>query len=55
MKKDRSRGNTSRHDPARQRDARVKPELIEMRVDHSFLFAIEYRRSGACLFLGRRI
>ena len=26
---------------------------IEVRVDHPFIFAIQYRASGACLFLGR--
>jgi serpin B len=25
----------------------------EVRVDHPFLFAIQHRESGACLFLGR--
>lgn len=30
---------------------RVKP--IEVRVDHPFLFAIQHRPTGACLFLGR--
>lgn len=30
-----------------------KPEPIEVRVDHPFLFAIQHRPSGACLFLGR--
>ena len=29
----------------------VKP--VEVRVDHPFLFAIQHRPSGACLFLGR--
>jgi len=26
---------------------------IEVKVDHPFLFAIQHRPSGACLFLGR--
>jgi serpin B len=26
---------------------------VEVRVDHPFLFAIQHRASGACLFLGR--
>lgn len=30
-----------------------KPEPIEVRVDRPFLFAIQHRASGACLFLGR--
>jgi serpin B len=29
-----------------------KPKPIEVRVDHPFLFAIQHRASGACLFLG---
>jgi serpin B len=28
------------------------PDPIEVRVDHPFLFAIQHRSSGACLFLG---
>jgi len=31
------------------------PESIEVRVDRPFLFAIQHRPSGACLFLGRMI
>jgi serpin B len=31
---------------------REKPRPIEVRVDHPFLFAIQHRASGACLFLG---
>jgi len=30
-----------------------EPQPIEVRVDHPFLFAIQHRPSGACLFLGR--
>jgi serpin B len=30
-----------------------KPKSIEVRVDRPFLFAIQHRSSGACLFLGR--
>lgn len=30
-----------------------KPQPIEVRVDRPFLFAIQHRPSGACLFLGR--
>lgn len=30
-----------------------KPKPILVRVDHPFLFAIQHRPSGACLFLGR--
>jgi serpin B len=30
-----------------------KPKPIEVRVDHPFLFAIQHRSSGVCLFLGR--
>ena len=30
-----------------------EPPPIEVRVDHPFLFAIQHRSSGACLFLGR--
>jgi len=30
-----------------------RPNPIEVRVDHPFLFAIQHRASGACLFLGR--
>jgi serpin B len=30
-----------------------KSKPIEVRVDHPFLFAIQHRPSGACLFLGR--
>jgi serpin B len=30
-----------------------KPKPIEVRVDRPFLFAIQHRTSGACLFLGR--
>ena len=30
-----------------------RSEPIEVRVDHPFLFAIQHRASGACLFLGR--
>jgi serpin B len=29
-----------------------QPEPVEVRVDHPFLFAIQHRASGACLFLG---
>ncbi len=29
------------------------PQPIEVRVDHPFLFAIQHRTSGLCLFLGR--
>lgn len=29
------------------------PKPIEVRVDHPFLFAIQHRRTGLCLFLGR--
>ena len=29
------------------------PKPIEVRVDRPFLFAIQHRPSGACLFLGR--
>jgi serpin B len=29
------------------------PKPIEIKVDHPFLFAIQHRASGACLFLGR--
>lgn len=29
-----------------------RPKPIEVRVDHPFLFAIQHRASGACLFLG---
>lgn len=29
------------------------PRPIEVRIDHPFLFAIQHRPSGACLFLGR--
>lgn len=28
------------------------PEVIEVKVDHPFIFAIQHRASGACLFLG---
>jgi serpin B len=30
-----------------------KPEAIEVHIDHPFLFAIQHRETGACLFLGR--
>ena len=30
-----------------------KPEPVEFRVDHPFLFAVQHRASGVCLFLGR--
>ena len=30
-----------------------KPEPVEVKVDHPFLFAIQHVPSGACLFLGR--
>jgi serpin B len=30
-----------------------KPKPVEVRVDHPFLFAVQHRPSGACLFLGR--
>ena len=30
-----------------------KPKPLEIKVDHPFLFAIQHRKSGACLFLGR--
>jgi serpin B len=30
-----------------------KPKPIEVRVDRPFLFAVQHRSSGACLFLGR--
>ena len=30
-----------------------KPKPIEVRVDHPFLFAIQHRETGACLFIGR--
>jgi len=33
--------------------AAPKPDPIEVRVDRPFLFAIQHRASGACLFLGR--
>lgn len=29
-----------------------EPEPVEVRVDHPFIFAIQHRDSGACLFLG---
>jgi serpin B len=32
--------------------ATEKPRPIEVKVDHPFLFAIQHRPSGACLFLG---
>lgn len=32
---------------------REQPQPIELRVDHPFLFAIQHRSSGTCLFLGR--
>jgi len=32
---------------------RVPPKPIEVCVDHPFLFAIQHRESGLCLFLGR--
>jgi serpin B len=32
---------------------RNPPKPIEIKVDHPFLFAIQHRASGACLFLGR--
>jgi serpin B len=32
--------------------ASPQPKPIEVRVDHPFLFAIQHRASGACLFLG---
>jgi serine protease inhibitor len=32
---------------------RPQPKPIEVHVDHPFLFAIQHRPSGACLFLGR--
>ena len=35
------------------RAAMQKPEPLEVRVDHPFLFAVQHRPSGACLFLGR--
>ena len=36
------------------RGAAVRPkEPIEVKVDRPFLFAIQHRPSGACLFLGR--
>jgi serine protease inhibitor len=31
----------------------VESKPVELRVDHPFLFAIQHRSSGACLFLGR--
>jgi serpin B len=31
------------------------PKPIEVRVDHPFLFAIQHRASGACLFLGHLV
>lgn len=30
-----------------------RPQPIEVRVDHPFIYAIQHRPSGACLFLGR--
>jgi len=30
-----------------------RPKPIEVKIDHPFLFAIQHRASGACLFLGR--
>ncbi len=33
--------------------AAPRPEPVEFRVDHPFLFVIQHRPSGACLFLGR--
>jgi serpin B len=30
-----------------------KPKPVEVRVDRPFLFAIQHRPSGACLFIGR--
>ena len=32
---------------------RREPKPIEVHVDHPFLFAIQHRQSGACLFLGK--
>lgn len=37
----------------RATSALEKPKPIEVRVDRPFLFAIQHRESGACLFLGR--
>ena len=34
-------------------ERRAPPKPIEVRVDRPFLFAIQHRASGACLFLGR--
>ena len=31
----------------------LPPKPVEVRVDHPFLFAIQQRTSGACLFLGQ--
>lgn len=31
----------------------VSPEPVEVNVDHPFLFAVQHRSSGVCLFLGR--
>jgi serpin B len=30
-----------------------RPKPVRVSVDHPFLFAIQHRASGACLFLGR--
>lgn len=30
-----------------------KPKPIEVRIDHPFLFAVQHRPTGACLFIGR--
>jgi serpin B len=39
---------------ARATSAPVEPEKpVEVKVDRPFLFAIQHRASGACLFLGR--
>jgi serpin B len=37
----------------RATSAVAKPKPIEVKVDRPFLFAIQHRESGACLFLGR--
>jgi serpin B len=39
--------------PGAARPRGPEPKPVEVHVDHPFLFAIQDRKSGACLFLGR--
>jgi serine protease inhibitor len=44
---------TASESPSTEGTLSSVPQPIEVRVDHPFLFAIQHRKTGLCLFLGR--